>query len=313
MTALVEVQNLTAWYGRSAVLRGVDLHIKRGEILGLVGESGSGKSTLALALLGMTVGLERRGTITMDGTNLETLPDAERAAWRGQRIAMVFQDPSSALNPLFTIGTHIVDVLRRRTPGLGRRAALQQAEAALHSVDIPDPALRLRAYPHELSGGMKQRVMIAMALAAAPDLLLADEPTTALDATIEAGIVRLLQRLRQDFRGSILFISHQLGLVAQLCDAVAVMYAGAVIERGPVAGVTTAPRHPYTARLIACELDAGASNTTIATIPGDVPDPAEHPPGCLFAARCTLAEPRCDTPQVLRSVAPDWDVACWKA
>ena len=309
---MIEIQDLTAWYGASTVLRGVNLRIDQGEILGLVGESGSGKSTLALALLGMTVGLERRGRILMDGTDLESLDEPARAAWRGQRMAMVFQDPSVALNPLFTIGTHLIDVLRRRTPGLSRANARAAAEAALRAVEIADPALRLRAYPHELSGGMKQRVMIAMALAAAPDLLLADEPTTALDATIEAGIVRLLQQLRQEFRGSILFISHQLGLVAQLCDAVAVMYAGAVIERGPVAGVTTAPRHPYTQLLIACELE-GDPGAPILSIPGDVPRPADHPPGCLFAARCPMAEAACDMPQTLRLVAPSWEVACWKA
>ncbi len=314
---LIEIQDLHAWYGTSSVLRGVTLPIARGRILGLVGESGSGKSTLALALLGMTVGLDRRGRIVMDGTDLEQLDEPARATWRGHRIAMVFQDPSSALNPLFTIGTQLIDILRRREKA-GRNPEQQDlraaAEAALRSVDIADPAQRLHAYPHELSGGMKQRVMIAMALAAAPDLLLADEPTTALDATIEAGIVRLFQALRQDFQGSILFISHQLGLVAQLCDDVAVMYAGAVIERGPVASITGAPRHPYTQALIACELDDHQdSGAPIASIPGEVPNPSEHPPGCLFAARCPLAETHCETPQTLRLVGPEWEVACWKA
>jgi len=311
---LVKIDDLHAWYGKSDVLRGVTLSIERGRILGLVGESGSGKSTLALALLGMTVGLERRGRIVMDGTDLEQLDEPARAEWRGHKIAMVFQDPASALNPLFTVGTQLTDVLRRRNPTMAARDAWLAAETALRSVEIADPALRLRAYPHELSGGMKQRVMIAMALAAAPDLLLADEPTTALDATIEAGIVRLFQRLRQDFQGSILFISHQLGLVAQLCDDVAVMYAGAVIEHGPVASVTGSPRHPYTQALIGCELDETSDPATpIASIPGEVPSPSEHPPGCLFAARCPLAEPRCETPQSLRAVAPEWEVACWKA
>ena len=312
--SLVQIEDLHAWYGTSDVLRGVTLSIARGRILGLVGESGSGKSTLALALLGMTVGLERRGRIVMDGTDLEMLDEPARAEWRGRKIAMVFQDPASALNPLFTIGTQLIDVLRRRNPAMGAHEARLAAEAALASVEIADPTLRLRAYPYELSGGMKQRVMIAMALAARPDLLLADEPTTALDATIEAGIVRLFQALRQEFQGSILFISHQLGLVAQLCDDVAVMYAGAVIEHGPVAGVTAAPRHPYTQALIGCELDGTSDpNAPIASIPGEVPSPSEHPPGCLFAARCPLSEPRCDTPQVLRTVASEWEVACWKA
>ncbi len=309
---LVEIDDLHAWYGDADVLRGVTLSIGRGRILGLVGESGSGKSTLALALLGMTVGLERRGRITMDGTDLERLDARGRAAWRGRRIAMVFQDPGSALNPLFTIGTQLMDVLRRRDPPPpDLRAA---AVAALHAVEIADPAQRLGAYPHMLSGGMKQRVMIAMALAAAPDLLLADEPTTALDATIEAGIVRLFQALRHEFQGSILFISHQLGLVAQLCDDIAIMYAGAIVEHGPAADVIAAPRHPYTQALIACELDDRQdASGPIASIPGDVPAPTDHPPGCLFAARCPLAEPRCETPQVLQAVTAEWEVACWKA
>ena len=312
--SLVQIEDLHAWYGASDVLRGVTLSIGRGRIVGLVGESGSGKSTLALAILGMTVGLERRGRIVMDGTDLEQLDEPARAQWRGHRIAMVFQDPASALNPLFTVGTQLTDVLRRRNPAMSGRDARLAAAAALRSVEIADPLLRLRAYPHELSGGMKQRVMIAMALAAAPDLLLADEPTTALDATIEAGIVRLFQSLRQEFQGSVLFISHQLGLVAQLCDDLAVMYAGAVIEHGPAAGLTTAPRHPYTQALIACELDdADDPAAPIASIPGEVPSPSDHPPGCLFATRCPLAEPLCDHPQVLRVVAPEWEVACWKA
>ena len=309
---LVEIDDLHAWYGEAAVLRGVTLSIGRGRILGLVGESGSGKSTLALALLGMTVGLERRGRIVMDGTDLERLDERERATWRGRRIAMVFQDPSSALNPLFTIGTQLMDVLRRRDPP--PPDLRQAAVAALQAVEIADPAQRLGAYPYMLSGGMKQRVMIAMALAAAPDLLLADEPTTALDATIEAGIVRLFQTLRQDFQGSILFISHQLGLVAQLCDDIAIMYAGAIVEHGPAADVIAAPRHPYTQALIACELDDRQdASAPIASIAGDVPAPTDHPPGCLFAARCPLAEPRCETPQMLRAMTPEWEVACWKA
>ena len=302
---MIEIRGLRATAGAAHILRGVDLTIGPGRIVGIVGESGSGKSTLALALLRLTP-LALAGHITMDGTDLLALPEAEMAAWRGRRIAMIFQDPATALNPLFTIGTHLTDVLRRR--GLGRAAARAEAEAALRRVEIADPADRLRAYPHQISGGMRQRVMIAMALAAQPDLLLADEPTTALDATVEAGIMALFQRLRHEFQGSILFISHQLGLVALLCDDVAVMYAGTIVESGPAAAVCAAPKHPYTAALIACELDGDGP---ILSIPGDVPDPTATPPGCLFAPRCSLAEPRCHQPQPLRRLA--WDVACWKA
>ena len=303
---MIQIQSLTATAGRAHILRGVDLRIESGRILGVVGESGSGKSTLALALLRLLPGVTLGGRITMDETELLALSEPAMAAWRGRKIAMIFQDPATALNPLFTIGTQLTDVLRRR--GLTRREARRQAEQALRRVEIADPAQRLHAYPHQLSGGMRQRVMIAMALASEPDVLLADEPTTALDATVEAGIMALFDRLRTEFHGSILFISHQLGLVAQFCDDIAVMYAGAVLEHGPAAALCAAPKHPYTAALIACELE---DDGPIVTIQGDVPDPTDTPPGCLFAARCPLAEPRCAEKQPVRQLA--WQVACWKA
>ncbi len=301
--------------GTAHILRGVTLAVGRGRIVGLVGESGSGKSTLALALLGLVPGnVTLSGRAIMDGTDLMALDDAAMAAWRGRRVAMIFQDPATALNPLFTIGTHLTDVLRRRTPGLSRGAAREQAAAALTRVEIADATARLRAYPHQLSGGMRQRVMIAMALAAQPDLLLADEPTTALDATVEAGIVALFERMRTDFQGSVLFISHHLGLVAQLCDEIAVMYAGAILESGPAEAVCRAPKHPYTAALVACELDDAPGQGRLVSIAGDVPDPAWDPPGCLFAPRCPHAEPRCVAErQTLRELAPGWRAACWKA
>ncbi len=306
--------------GTAHILRGIDLEIGRGRIVGVVGESGSGKSSLALALLRLLPGNITRlsGRIEMDGTDLVALPPDALNDWRGTRIAMIFQDPATALNPVFTIGTHLVDVLRRRTPGLSRKDALAQAEQALRRVEIADPALRLRAYPHQLSGGMRQRVMIAMALLVRPDLLLADEPTTALDATVEAGIVALFERLRTELGGSILFISHHLGLVAGLCDDIAVLYGGRVVESGPAAGVCAGPRHPYTAALLACEPDSSQEGRLV-TIPGDVPDPVDDPQGCIFAPRCTLAEDRCRAePQALRDVAPGlkapgWKAACWKS
>ncbi len=304
---MIDIRGLTATAGTAQILRGVDLQIGPGRIVGVVGESGSGKSTLALALLRLLPGVTLGGRVTMDGTELLGLPETAMAARRGRRIAMIFQDPATALNPLFTIGTQLTDVLRRR--GLPRGEARAAAVAALRRVEIADPERRLRAYPHQLSGGMRQRVMIAMALGAEPDLLLADEPTTALDATVEAGIMELFERLRTEFQGSILFISHQLGLVATLCDEIAVMYAGAILEHGPAPALCQAPKHPYTAALIACELQ---DDGPIVTIPGDVPDPHDQPPGCLFAARCPLAEARCRAePQALRSL--EWRVACWKA
>ena len=300
--------------GTAHILRGVDLTLRRGKITGIVGESGSGKSSLALALLRLLPANITRldGRIRLDGEDLLALSPRAMADIRGRRIAMIFQDPATALNPVFTIGTQLADVLRRRTPTLSRADARAQAEQALRRVEIPDPALRLRAYPHQLSGGQRQRVMIAMALLVRPDLLIADEPTTALDATVEAGVVALFERLRTELGGAMLFISHHLGLVAQFCDHIAVMYGGRVVETGPAAAVCRAPRHPYTAALLACEPDE-ASTGPLTTIPGDVPDPTETPQGCIFAPRCPQAEPACDAPQPLRPIAPDWSAACWKA
>jgi len=316
VTALLQVRGLRldapTPRGPAHILRGVDLDIGAGRIVGVVGESGSGKSSLALALLRLLPDSVRvSGHAVMDGTDLAALPEAAMGAWRVQRIAMIFQDPATALNPLLTVGTQLADVLRRRAPGLSRAALRTQAEAALRRVEIADPARRLRAYPHELSGGMRQRVMIAMGLLAQPSLLLADEPTTALDATVEAGIIALFRGLRAELGGSILFISHDLGLVADLCDDIAVLYGGLVVEAGPAAAVTGAPAHPYTAALLACTLD-GAGR--LPSIPGDVPDPVAEPPGCIFAPRCPLAEARCEgEPQALRAVGAGHTVACWKA
>ena len=318
MTPLVEIEGLhlraSTPRGTAHILRGIDLGIGRGRIVGVVGESGSGKSTLALALMRLLPGnvTALDGHMRLDGLDLAALPEAQMARLRGTRLAMIFQDPATALNPVFTVGTHLVDVLRRREPGLPRAEARARAEDALRRVEIADPALRLRAYPHELSGGMRQRVMIAMALLVRPDLLLADEPTTALDATVEAGIVALLERLRTELGGSILFISHHLGLVAGMCDEVAVMYGGRIVESGPAASVCAGPKHPYTAALLACEPDEG--DGPLRTIPGDVPDPVDDPVGCIFALRCSLAEARCRAEtQPLRELAPAWRAACWKA
>jgi len=315
-TPLVAIRDLSLQArtarGTAHILRGVTLEIGRGRILGVVGESGSGKSSLASCLLRLLPANVTRlsGEILFGGSDLLALDEPAIAAWRGTRIAMIFQDPMTALNPLFTVGTQLVDVARRREPGLARAAALSRAEAMLGRVSIPDPAARLAAYPHELSGGMRQRVMIAMALLAAPELLVADEPTTALDATVEAQIVALLEELRRDFAGSIVFISHHLGLVAQLCDDLCVMYAGTVVETGPVAEVIAAPRHPYTRALLACEI--GEDDTgRLVSIPGEVPDPVAPPPGCVFAPRCGRAEARCaaEAP-AMRPAGPARAVAC---
>ncbi len=298
--------------GTAHILRGVSLDIARGRILGIVGESGSGKSSLAACLLRLLPANVTRlsGRIGFDGQDLLSLDEIAMAGLRGTRLAMIFQDPMTALNPLFTVGTHLTDVIRRRQPGIARARALDLAEGMLRRVAIHDPRRRLAAYPHELSGGMRQRVMIAMALLSGPDLLLADEPTTALDATVEAQIVALLEELRRDFAGSIVFISHHLGLVAGLCDDLCVMYGGTVVETGPVAEVIAAPRHPYARALLACEIGEEEGGRLV-SIPGDVPDPVTPPAGCVFAPRCPRAEARCaaETP-ALRSAGPDRRAAC---
>ena len=317
---LLEVQDLVlearTTRGTAHVLRGIDLVVPRGRMVGVVGESGSGKSTLALAILRLLpANLSRfSGRILLDGTDLVPMPERELARLRGRRLAMVFQDPATALNPVFTIGTQMADVLRRREPGLSRGDVRTRMAEALRRVEIADPVQRLGAYPHQLSGGMRQRVMIAMALLVRPDLLLADEPTTALDATVEAGIVELFARLREELGGSMLFISHHLGVVAECCDEIVVLYGGRTVEAGPAAAVCMAPKHPYTAALLACEPDRVPPGAPFASIPGDVPDPVDTPPGCIFAARCAEVEARCHIePQALRNLAPGWTAACWKA
>ncbi|MEP6971318.1 MAG: ABC transporter ATP-binding protein [Betaproteobacteria bacterium] len=319
-TPLVRIRSLhmdaSTSRGTAHILRGVDLDIGRGRILGVVGESGSGKSSLANCLLRLLPNNLTRldGQIDFDGTELLALSEREMAHWRGRRIAMIFQDPMTALNPLFTVSTHLVDVLRRRHPDISRRDAMQRARQALTSVGIADADLRLAAYPHQLSGGMRQRVMIAMALLVEPDLLLADEPTTALDATVEAQIVDLLEELRRKFSGSIVFISHHLGLVAQLCDDVCVMYGGTVVETGLVAEVLVSPRHPYTRALLECEIEDDDEGGRLKSIPGEVQDPVAAQVACVFAPRCAYAQQACrDAVPVLRAIDGQRQVACFRA
>ena len=296
---LVQIRRLTldatTARGTAHILRGLDLEIGKGRILGVVGESGSGKSSLAACLLRLLPANVSRldGEIVFDGVDLVALGEPAMNGYRGARIAMIFQDPMTALNPLFTVATHLRDVLRRRHPGIANDEARRRSIAALSSVGIADAPLRLDSYPHQLSGGMRQRVMIAMALITEPDLLLADEPTTALDATVEAQIVSLFENLRRSFAGSIVFISHHLGLVAQLCDDLCVMYGGTIVEIGPVAEVLGKPRHPYTRALLACELDDEATGGRLVSIPGEVPDPVEVRDACVFAPRCPHAREVC--------------------
>jgi peptide/nickel transport system ATP-binding protein len=225
---------------------------------------------------------------------------------------MIFQDPMTALNPVFTLGTQLVDAQRNRHPDLGRRQLRERAADMLTRVGIPDATSRLSAYPHQLSGGMRQRVMIAMALLCEPDVLIADEPTTALDVTIEAQIVELLKDLHAAFHGSIVFVSHSLGLISEICDEVAVMYAGKIVESAPTASLFARPSHPYTVALLACEIDPDDEpGEPLVTIKGGLPDLVNVPKGCIFAARCPSRFAKCVEEPPLRAVASDHRAACW--
>ncbi|HEY6632200.1 MAG TPA: ABC transporter ATP-binding protein [Rhizobiaceae bacterium] len=315
---LVEIENLSVDFATSRgamhVLRDVSLTLAPRRIVGLVGESGSGKSTLALALLGLlpTNATGVTGRIDLSGVDLLSLPPERIEALRGNRIAMIFQDPMTALNPVFTLATQLIDAQRRKFPRLSRSELLERAAKMLTRVGISDARARLSAYPHQLSGGQRQRVMIAMALLCEPDVLIADEPTTALDVTIEAQIVDLLKELREEFAGSIVFVSHSLGLISDLCDEVAVMYAGKIVESGPTAEVFADPRHPYTQALLACEIDPGHDfSERLVTIKGELPDLVAVPQGCIFAPRCPSRFEKCGTEPPPLHVAPTHAAACW--
>ena len=300
MTPLLEIRGLSVSFaterGEVHVLRDVSLDIGKGRIVGIVGESGSGKSTLAMSILKLLpANLSRlEGEIRFGGENLLALPEARLRRLRGSRFAMIFQDPMTSLNPVFSIETQIIDVQRAKNPGLGRRAMRKRALEMMSMVGIADAGRRIGDYPHQFSGGMRQRIVIAMALLTEPDLLIADEPTTALDVTIEAQIIRLLEKLKHDLGVSIVFISHSLGLVSELCDDVVVMYAGSVAEQAPAAEIFAHPCHPYTRALLACELSTREEgDERLAAIPGEVPDLVTVPPGCVFAGRCIEREAAC--------------------
>jgi len=286
------------------LLRGVSFEVRRGETLALVGESGCGKSITSLAVMGLLApGLEIGGTITLAGNagslDLGALDPSARRRLCGRRIGMVFQEPMTSLNPMQRVGDQISETLT--THGTcDRKEALRRAIAMLDRMGIPDPDRRARALPHELSGGMRQRVMIAMAMIGEPDVLVADEPTTALDVTVQAQILDLIRGLSQERGMATLFVSHDLGVVADIADRVAVMYAGEVVETGPIDEVLDAPRHPYTTGLIASRPAASTGRQTrLAAIPGTVPEPRMRPKGCAFHPRCSHARPGlCDAGDV---------------
>jgi peptide/nickel transport system ATP-binding protein len=281
-------------HGRLAALRGVSFKLDRGATLGLVGESGCGKSLTALALMGLLPeGALVEGRIVLDGTELTALDDDALAALRGDRLAMVFQEPMTALNPVHRIGEQIAEPLRLHKQ-LDATAARAEALRLLDRVKLPQPRERLDAYPHQLSGGQRQRVVIAIALACAPDLLIADEPTTALDATVQREVLDLLDELRRDSGMALLLISHNLDMMAARVERLAVMYGGRIVESGPTQRVFEAPAHPYTRGLFAARPALGLKRgTRLQTIRGRVPALHEMPDGCAFAERCELARNDC--------------------
>ncbi|MBL6082148.1 ABC transporter ATP-binding protein [Belnapia sp. T18] len=311
---LVALRGLAVDFGGAPALRGIDLAVAPGEALGLVGESGCGKSVTWLAALGLLPGRARvTGSVRLGGEELLGAPPAVLDRVRGGRVAMIFQDPASSLNPVHRIGRQVAEAL-----GLhgGLRGAVARAEARrlLDQVGIPDAGRRLDAYPHELSGGQSQRVMIAMALASRPELLVADEPTTALDVTIQAQILELLGALRRETGMALVLISHDLGVVAETCERVAVMYAGRIVEEAPVGRLFERPTHPYTQGLLGALPPLDGPRRPLAAIPGGVPEPGAMPPGCAFAPRCTQAEPACaaGVPEAV-AVEPGHAAACLRA
>jgi oligopeptide/dipeptide ABC transporter ATP-binding protein len=300
--------------GRLGALRDVSFDIPRNCIFGLVGESGSGKSTLALSIIGLLAPNARRtsGEILWRGRDLSLLGEREINEVRGKAITTIFQDPMTSLNPVITIGRQMTDV-QWRDRAASARQKRERAAAILARVGIADAGHRLDQYAHQLSGGMSQRIAVAMALLPGPDLLIADEPTTALDVSLEAQIAGLFRDLKRDFAGSILFVSHNLGLVAELCDRIAVMYAGEIVELGSAENLFERPCHPYTRRLLACDpaRDEATAEGELPTIPGEVPSLAALPPGCPFAGRCPEAFAPCrTTPAPWRTAESDHHGRC---
>jgi oligopeptide/dipeptide ABC transporter ATP-binding protein len=314
---LLKIEDLRIWFGtRTSDVRavdGVDLELRSGEVLGLVGESGSGKSVTArsvMRLVPMPPGRHVSGKILFDGIDLATLPEREMEELRGGRISMIFQDPMTFLNPLYTVGDQVAEAIRRHQ-GLSRTAAHQEVVRLFRQVGIPSPEVRYSAYPHQLSGGLRQRVMIAMALSSRPDLLIADEPTTALDVTIQAQILSLLRDLQQEYGMSILLITHDLGVVAEMCDRVAVMYAGKIVEQAPIDVLFDDPEHPYTMGLMDAVPRLDLPDAAPRPIPGSPPDMAHPPSGCPFHPRCTYRQQVCvHQMPVSRCVGPEHLAAC---
>lgn len=295
MTALLEIDRIEAAIGALRLLDGISLTVERGRILGLVGESGSGKSLTALAAMGLLPLIGGRvtgGAVRFDGQDMGAMSEVQRRALRGRRIGFVSQNPMTALDPVQRIGAQI-DVVSRMHLGLTRTEARARTLDLMTQLRIPEAAVAAEAWPHQLSGGMKQRIVIAMALAGDPDLIIADEPTTALDVTVQAQIIQILGALVRDRGVALLLITHDMGVVAQLCDQVAVLYGGRLAEEGPAAPIFAAPAHPYTRALIGCIPQDGMVKGALRGIPGAVPGALDFPPGCRFHPRCPRASDPC--------------------
>lgn len=300
--------------GRNTVVEGVCFSINAGEVLGLVGESGCGKSVTAMSLVSLLPSPpshREKGSIKLSGKEIAGLSESELQKIRGAEVGFIFQEPMSSLNPVLTIGYQLSEAVLLHEK-LSKKEAAAKAIEMLNLVGVSDPELRINQYPHELSGGMRQRVMIAMALMCSPKLLIADEPTTALDVTIQAQILDLLNSLRSKLGMSILMITHDLGVVAETCSQVVVMYAGRIVERGPVAEVFAHPKHPYTKALIASSPRGAARQSHLPTIPGIVAAPADRKIGCSFAPRCPLVSQQCrvEKPMLTDQIHA---VECWNA
>ncbi len=313
---LLRVQGLKTHFdtedGVVQAVDGVDLTLRRGETLGIVGESGSGKSVTSLSILRLIdpPGRIVAGQIMFDGIDLLTLSDEEMRLVRGNRISMIFQQPTTSLNPVFRVGDQIVEALQIHQ-GLSGTEANRRCVELLTMVGLPDPRRRARQYPHELSGGQCQRVMIAMALACNPELLIADEPTTALDVTIQAQILDLMRDLRTKIDTAIILITHDMGVVAEMADTVAVMYAGQIVEYADVRSLFANPKHPYTQGLLASVPVLGQVRDELAVIPGTVPSLIHPPRGCRFANRCSHRFERCDEPIELLAMEDQRQTRCW--
>lgn len=317
---LLDVQGLTTAFmtgrGEITAIEEVSFSLKEGEILGIVGESGSGKSVTALTIMGLLPTPPARiaaGKVLFQGQELTKLSSREMQRIRGPGIAMIFQEPMTSLNPVFSIGDQIMETIKAHE-NLPAAALRKRAIDMLDKVGIPSAARRLDDYPHQMSGGQRQRVMIAIALACNPKLLIADEPTTALDVTIQAQILDLLMDLRDEFRMAIMIITHNMGVIAETADRVLVMYAGRVIEEAPVARIFDHPIHPYTRGLLECVPSITEDRARLIAIPGTLPDPARRPPGCRYSVRCRYAQPSCSDalPPLILEEADHW-AACLRA